>query len=108
MITLSDAATEPMLGAWVTIDECFPNHNETVLVWRVGSFDSFLPGLAAITTFRMTRNGPQWDIDQHSWLLPSFSLRHVTHWMPLPVGPSVHRSPLLAQVESEMHCEEKP
>ncbi len=75
------------VGVWVPTDQRFPSHNETVLVWREGYFGSTLPGCAAITTFRMTGNGPKWDSDQNHWSLPGVLFRYVTHWMPLPAGP---------------------
>lgn len=78
-----------VLGAWVPTGERLPSHNATVLVWRAGVFDRLTTGLAQITTFRLTGDGPQWDADQHNWPLPASLVRHVTHWMPLPAGPAV-------------------
>lgn len=77
------------LGAWVSISERLPRHNETVLVWRRGTYSRLTPGRAEITRFRLTGDGPMWDCDQIHWPvpLPTSLLRQVTHWMPLPTGP---------------------
>jgi hypothetical protein len=95
--TTDDSSTGQPLGlgcseglcAWVPTGERLPSHNATVLVWRRGVFDRLTPGHAHITKFRLTGEGPRWEVDQHNWPLPPALVRRVTHWMPLPAGPAV-------------------
>ena len=91
MQTEQTAGTGPVLseglGAWVPCANLLPDSGTDVLVWRVGAFRRLDPGHVSISRCRMTTSGPLWDADQHSWMLPSFLVRRVTHWMPLPDGP---------------------
>ena len=73
---------------WIPCSECLPRHNTEVLVWRANPWDRFVKGHAQITTFRLICDGPEWDCDQDRWRFHQLFRRYVTHWMPLPTGPS--------------------
>jgi hypothetical protein len=60
------SASSEVLGAWVPTGERLPSHNATVLVWRAGVFDRLTPGRVQITKFRLTGDGPEWDVDRHT------------------------------------------
>lgn len=55
-------STAPALGdelcAWVPVDERFPRHNATGLVWRSGFFDCLPP--APVASVQITRDGRTW------------------------------------------------